>query len=201
MFLGRGCTCTHETVRDGATRFTPLLAEGLRAKRHGAAGGKWHADEIDVEVDGRWCSLYRALGRTGNLVDARLSLTRDREAAQQCFRQTLAIAGPAPEQVTTDGHDASPRAIRETRGVGVTHRCSRYKNKRLEQDHRGIKQRYYPLRGFGPFEAAARCCSAHDERRDHRRSRHRPNETVSLAAQRRVFQDRRGDVCAVLQAA
>jgi len=201
MFLGRGCTFTHETVRDWETRFTPLLAEGLRAKRHGTAGGKWHADETDVKVDGRWCSLYRALDRTGNLVDARLSLTRDMEAAQQCFRQTLAIAGHAPERVTTDGHDAYPRAIRETRGVGVTHHCSRYKNNRIEQDHRGIKQRYYPLRGFGSFEAAARCCSAHDELRDHRRSRQRPNETVSLAEQRRLFQDRWGDVCAVLQAA
>ena len=28
--------------------------------------------------------------------------------------QALAIAGHAPKQVTTDGHDASPRAIRET---------------------------------------------------------------------------------------
>ncbi len=30
-----------------------------------------------------------------------------------------------------------------------------YLNNRLEQDHRGSKQRYYPLRGFGNFDAAA----------------------------------------------
>ncbi len=122
-------------------------------------------------------------------------------AARRFFTHALDATSHAPEQVTTDGHDAYPRAIRETRGVGVTHRCSRYKNNRIEQDHRGIKQRSYPMRGFGSFEAAARCCSAHDELRDHRRSRQRPNETVSLAEQRRLFQDRRGDVCAVLQAA
>ncbi len=31
----------------------------------------------------------------------------------------------------------------------------------MEQDHRGIKQRYYPMRSFGSFDAVARFCSAH----------------------------------------
>ncbi len=37
-----------------------------------------------------------------------------------------------PERVTTDGHDASPRVIRETLGDAVTHRTSRYLNNRIE---------------------------------------------------------------------
>jgi putative transposase len=74
-------------------------------------------------------------------------------------------------------------------------------NNRMEQDHRGIKQRYDPMRGFGSFDAAARFCSAHDERRDHLRSRQHLNETVSLAEQRRLFQDRWGEVCTELRAA
>ncbi len=55
--------------------------------------------------------------------------------------------------------------------------------------------------GFGSFDAAARFCSAYDELRDHLRCRQHMNETVSLAEQRRLFQDRWGEVCAVLQAA
>ena len=43
-----------------------------------------------------------------------------------------AAIGHAPAQVTTDGHGASPRAIREMLGPAVSHRCSRYKNKRIE---------------------------------------------------------------------
>jgi len=70
-----------------------------------------------------------------------------------------------------------------------------------EQDHRSIKQRYYPMRGFGSFVSAARFCSAHDELRDHFRSRHHLNETVSLTEQRRLFQERCCAVCALLQAA
>ncbi len=66
--------------------------------------------------------------------------------------------GHLPERVTTDGHDADPRAIRETLGARVTHRTSRYLNNRMEQDHRGIKQRYHPMRGFGSVAAGARCC-------------------------------------------
>ncbi len=106
-----------------------------------------------------------------------------------------------PEKVTTDGHDAYPRAIRETLGLDVQHRTSRYMNNRMEQDHRGIKQRYYPMRGFGSFVSAARFCSAHDELRGHFRSSHHLNETVSLAEQRRLFQEQWGAVCALLQAA
>jgi len=111
------------------------------------------------------------------------------------------VVGHALEKVTTDGHDAYPRAIRETRGPEVQHRTSRYMTNRIEQDHRGIKQRYYPMRGFGSFASAARFCSAHDELRDHFRSRRPLNESVSLADQRRLFQDRWGEVCASMRAA
>jgi len=103
--------------------------------------------------------------------------------------------------VTTDGHDAYPRAIREILGPQVRHRTSRYMNNRMEQDHRGLKQRYYPMRGFASFDAAARFCPAHDELRDHFRYRQHLNESVSLADQRRLFQERWGEVCVLLQAA
>jgi len=91
--------------------------------------------------------------------------------------------------------------VRETLGPDVCHRTSRYMNNRIEQDHRGIKQRYYPMRGFGSFDSAARFCTAHDELRDHLRPRTRFNDAVSLAEQRRLFQERWAEVCALLQAA
>jgi hypothetical protein len=60
----------------------------------------------------------------------------------------------------------------------------------MEQDHRGVKQRYYPMRGFGNFDAAARFCSAYDEQRDYFRARSKPQERVSLADQRQLFRQR-----------
>jgi len=130
-----------------------------------------------------------------------LSETRDREAAKRFFTRARTVVGHAPEKVTTDRRDAYPRAIQETMGPEVQHRTNCYLNNRMEQDHRGITQRYYPMRGFGSVEAATRFCTAHDALRDHLRSRQRLNETVSLADQRRLFQERWGEVCAVLQAA
>jgi transposase-like protein len=97
-------------------------------------------------INGTWCYLYRAIDRDGNLIDSMLSETRDMDAAKRFFRQAQTVTGQTPELLTTDGHTSYPRAIRETLGEQVEHRCNQYLNNHLEQDHRGIKQRYYPMR-------------------------------------------------------
>jgi putative transposase len=158
-------------VRIIRARFAPLLAEKLRAKRQGQAGSSWYVDETYLKVNGQWCYLYRAIDRDGNLVDSMLSETRDMDAAQRFFRQARVVAGQLPSRVTSDGHTSYPRAIRETLGEAVEHRCNQYLNNRLEQDHRGVKQRYYPMRGFGSFESAARFCGAFEELRQFERHR------------------------------
>jgi len=123
-------------------------------------------------------------------VDALLSETRDLEAAKQFFAKALAVVQKPPKRVTTDGHNAYPRAIRETLGKKVIHRCNPYLNSRLEQDHRGIKQRYYPMQGFGSVEAAARFCRAFEEVRHWFRPRQRMKQAISLADKRRLFVER-----------
>jgi len=70
MFLERGFEFTHEAVRDWEARFAPLMADQLRAKRRGQAGRSWYVDETYVNVKGKWCYLYRAIDRDGNLVDS-----------------------------------------------------------------------------------------------------------------------------------
>jgi putative transposase len=188
MFLERGFEFTHEAVRDWEARFALLVADKLRAKRKGQAGRSWHVDETYIKVSGVWKYLYRAIDRDGNLVDSILSEHRDMEAAKRFFTAALEVAEQAPERVTTDGHDAYPRAIRETLGEDVTHRCNPYLNNRIEQDHRGIKQRYYPLRGFGNFDAAARFCRAFDEQRQYFRLRTTMRQPVPpLSEQRREY--------------
>jgi len=82
-----------------------------------------------------WCYLYRAIDADGNLVDSLLSAHRDMGAAKRFFARSIEVVGHIPEKVTTDGHDAYPRAIRETLGEDVVHRCSRYMNNKIEQDH------------------------------------------------------------------
>jgi len=149
MFLERGFPFTHEAIRDWQARFAPLIKDQLRITRQGQAGKAGYVDETYIRVHGKWCYLYRAIDHDGNLVDSMVSEKRNMEAAQAFFKQAVAVVGSGPDQVTTDGHASYPRAIRETMGNNVQHRTSKYLNNRLEQDHRGIKQRYYPMRGFG----------------------------------------------------
>ena len=121
IFLLRGFEFTHETVRDWEERFASLFAHHLRAKRQGKAGKSWYVDETYIKVKGKWCYLYRAIDRDGNLVDSMLSQKRDMTAAIAFFKQAVAVTGQIPERVTTDGHDAYPRAIREVLGLDVQH--------------------------------------------------------------------------------
>ena len=123
------------------------------------------------------------------------------EAAKRFFKRAVDVVGHSPERVTTDGHDSYPRAIRETVGSQVMHRTNAYLDNRLEQDHRGVKQRYYPMRGFGSFESAARFCCAFDELRNYLRPRQRMGETVSLEQQRRVFRERLAALQALMMVA
>jgi len=186
MFLERGFEFTHEAVREWEARFAPLLADKLRAKRKGQGGRSWHVDETYIRVGGVWKYLYRAIDRDGNLVDSMLSEHRDMDAAKRFFKGALEIAEQAPERVTTDGHDSYPRAMRETLGEDVTHRCTPYVNQRIAQDHRGVKQSYSPLRGFGNFDAASRFCRVFDAPRQYVRLRSTMGQRLPpLSEQRR----------------
>jgi putative transposase len=187
LFLIRGYDLSYETVRDWEARFAPLLADQVRRRRQGRVGRCWYVDETYLKVSGRWCYLYRAIDRNGNLVDSMLSPKRDMAAAQRFFRSAQTVAGRRPEQVTTDGHGSYPRAIAEVLGKRVKHRCSRYKNNGIEQDHRGIKQRHYPMLGFQSFRSAKRFCRSFDELRNYFRPRRSPNEFVPLAKRRQQF--------------
>ena len=186
MFLLRGIEFSHEAVREWEAKLTPALIDHLRRRRGGRIGRSWYVDETYIKVHGRWCYLYRAIDRSGALVDVRLSEKRDMAAAKAFFRSARAVTGVTPARVTTDGHDSYPRAIQTVLGDGVKHRTSQYLNNRIEQDHRGIKSRYGPMRGFGVAVSADRFCRGHDELRNflYLRTRQRKNTPTSARRQR-----------------
>jgi putative transposase len=201
MFLLRGFIFTHEAVREWESRFAPLLTQHMRDKRKGKTGMSWHVDETYLKIKGQWHYLYRCIDRDGNLVDVMLSKHRDMDAAQRFFKQALEIASNAPLKVTTDGHDSYPRAVKEVLGETVEHRNNRYLNNRIEQDHRGIKQRYYPMRGFGDFDSAARFCIAFEEVRQYFRYRIKSSEKVPLHTQRQLLLGKWTQLQSILSAA
>ena len=89
--------------------------------------------------------------------------------------------------MTTDKHPAYTKAIRWIVGRKVLHRHNQYLNNRMEQNHRPIKQRYYPMLGFAKFESASRFCSAFDELRNYLRVRSKEGEQLSASIRNEIF--------------
>jgi putative transposase len=111
ILLLRGIEVSHEAVRDWEAKLLPVLGIELRKRRHGLrrrSGISWYVDETYLKVRGRWCYLYRAVDRDGNLIDTMLSEHRDMRAAKAFFRSAKATMGFKPDRVTTDGHSSSP---------------------------------------------------------------------------------------------
>ena len=203
MFLTRGMVFSHEAVREREAKLAPILVSELRQRRRGKNGvgcRSWHVDETYLKVRGRWCYLYRAIDRNGDLVDTMLSEHRDMAAAKAFFHSAKSATGIVPDKITTDRHGSYPQAIRSVLGRRVTHRTSAYKNNRLEQDHRGIKGRIRCMRGFKSFTSADRFCRAHDELRNHLRSRIRHNQPVHASRRRMLHLRRATTMLAILAA-
>ncbi len=112
LLLQRGYDVSYETVRAWEFRFAPLISAELRTRRRGHGGRSWYLDETYVKVSGRWCYLYRATDRDGQLLDSMLSEHRDRSAARRFLRRLVEVSGRRPLRVTTDHHGSYPRAIR-----------------------------------------------------------------------------------------
>jgi transposase-like protein len=128
--------------------------------------------------------LYPAIDCDGAPVDVMLSKHRDFAAAKAFFRSAKTVTDVTPDRVTTDGHDAYPRAIRTELGRQVRHRTSCYLNNRLEQDHRGIKGRCRPMLGLKSPRRRHAICRCHDELRNFHRCRFRMCQHVPAATRR-----------------
>jgi transposase-like protein len=84
---------------------------------------------------------------------------RDVNAAKCFLRRALREHGD-PLSITLDAYAASHRAVAQLREEGEIHyekmrvRSCQYLNNIVEQDHRRIKQRVYPMLGLKIFENA-----------------------------------------------
>jgi transposase-like protein len=88
-----------------------------------------------------------------------LSEHRDIAAAKQFFIRAIKQHG-VPEKITVDGYPATHTAISELKAEEILPhntkvRTSKYLNNLIEQDHRRVKQRIYPMLGFKRFSNAA----------------------------------------------
>jgi putative transposase len=117
------------------------------------------------------------------------------------FRSAWTVTGVFPDRITTDGHDAYPRAIRNVFGDRVTHWTNCYLNNHLKQDHRGIKQRYRPMYGLKTFDNAARFCRLFDEIRAFLRPLSQRNQPLSVMQRRDIHRERFAQLMGMIAAA
>jgi transposase-like protein len=78
--------------------------------------------------------------------------------AKLFFTQAIKQHGP-PQKITIDGYPATHTALSELKSDGLLPqqtrvRTSKYLNNLIEQDHRRVKQRVYPMLGFKRFANA-----------------------------------------------
>jgi putative transposase len=96
MFLIRGIVFSHKTVHE--TKLTPALTESLRRRRRGKAGRSWYVDETYIKLHEQWRYHYRAIDRSGALVDVMFSEHRDMTAAKALFDSAKMVTGVTPDR-------------------------------------------------------------------------------------------------------
>jgi transposase-like protein len=157
MMAERGVAVSHTTILRWVQRYVPEFEK--RWNRYARpVVTSWRVDETYIRVSGRWTYLYHAVDRQGLTVDFLLSEHRDIAAAKRFFTRAIERHS-APERITLDGYPATHAALAELKKSGVLRpqtkvRTSKYLNNRIEQDHRRVKQRIYPMLGFKNFRNA-----------------------------------------------
>jgi putative transposase len=132
--------------------------------------------------------LVTKLENRTRLVDIRLAKTRSSQTTTAFFEKAVETTGVVPEKVTTDKEVSYPGSIKEVLGRKVEHRTNKYLNNGIEQDHRGIKQRYYPMQSFKSESCAAKFIAAFEEQRFYFRFRRCPgDDLISLEERRNKF--------------
>ncbi len=154
LMAERGVTLVHTTVMRWVQCYVPVFEK--RWKKYARPVGlSWRVDETYIRVKGKWTYLYRAVDKQGRTVDFLLSEKRDKAAAKRFFMKATGN-NKAPEKITLDGYEATHQAVADLQAEGVLSatvevRTSKYLNNLIEQDHRRVKQRYYPMLGFKKF--------------------------------------------------
>ena len=145
LLVERGVQVDHVSIYRWVQRFTPLLIDAARPRRHDT-GDRWFVDETYVKGAGQWVYLCRAIDQFGQVIDVLVSQKRDLAATRRFFTRALEH-GPRPSEISTDQAPAYPRVVAELLPA-VCHVLEQYANNPIESDHGRLKSRLQPMRGL-----------------------------------------------------
>jgi len=157
----RGVEVDHSTIYRWVQYYAPKILAKLKWYWKPKLGQSWRVDETYIKVKGRSTYLYRALDKSGNIIDFYLSSTRNTKAAKRCLRKSLnSIPKDShPKSINTDNNPTYGKAIRKLKDEGqcspdLEHRQVKYLNNIIESDHGKLKRLINPTLGFKSMRTA-----------------------------------------------
>jgi transposase, IS6 family len=115
----RGVSVDHTTVFRWVQRYAPELDKRCRPHLT-ETNDSYRVDETYIKIKKQWYYLYRAVDSAGQSIDFLLSATRDAQAAERFFRNTLRARHTAPPRVmTVDKTAAYPPAFEALQQEGT----------------------------------------------------------------------------------
>lgn len=161
MLSERGISVDHATIYRWVQYYAPKILDKLKWYWKPTIGYSWRVDETYIKVKGKWVYLYRALDKYGNTIDFYLSSTRNNKAAKRFLGKALKSIPDYyhPGTINTDKNPSYISAIKDLKKEGVCdadieHRCVKYLNNIIEQDHGKLKRLIKPTLGFKSMRTA-----------------------------------------------
>ncbi len=159
----RDIDISHETVRCWWNRFGPMFAGEIRRKRSQQVRSfpqwRWHLDEMFVKIRGETHYLWRAVDHEGEVLEAYVSKTRDREAALRFLRKAMKRYGE-PRSIVTDKLRSYGAALREL-GLDGRQEAGRWLNNRAENSHLPLRRRERAMQRFRRMRSLQKFASVH----------------------------------------
>ncbi len=152
LLAERGIIVAYESIRRWVLTFGPAIARRLRASRP-KPHGRWHLDEVFVQIAGRQMYLWRAVDAEGEVLDVLVQHKRDRRAAKK--------QGMTPDAWVIDKYPAYAAALREMKLSQLEHVQRKRANNRAESSHVPVRRREAKVQGFKSPCSAQRLLSMH----------------------------------------
>ena len=160
LLAQRGIDASYETIRCWTIKFGPQIARNLKRRRHSPTG-RWHLDEMVVNIRGKRMYLWRAVDDEGEVLDVIVQHRRDTTAALRLLRRLIWSQKITPKEIVTDGLKSYGSALSEL-GLKGRHRPGRLReNNRAENSHLPIRRRERKMLGFKSPLSAQRFLTTH----------------------------------------
>jgi len=151
LLFERGIVVSHQTVKIWNVRFGTMFADEIKRRRRKPTR-RWHIDEAHCKIAGKKHYLWRAVDSDGTVLDAFVSIRRNKKAAQVFFSKLLGQY-ESPSKITTDRLRLYRSVVPETYPK-TKHIKGKWRNNRAENSHMPIRVREKKLKKFKSTEQA-----------------------------------------------